>query len=543
MPQTVPKTKTKRSSPGQQHTNPIVCGPVPRRRNWRKLKVSKLTRAERNMRFIEAFCRIPEGPAEKVGQPIVLAQYQEDFFYAVYDNEVMTRTAILSMARKNAKTATIAALALVHIAGPEAIQNSRISSGARSKKQAAEVYNYASKMAALSPRLRKIVKPVPSGKKLIGLLMNVEYEALAAEGSTAHGGSPVVAILDEVGQVKGPNDDFFEAIITSQGAYDNPLLIVISTQAPTDAAMLSVMIDDAERSQDPSIVCHVYRAPDECEIMDEKAWAAANPAMGLFRSRADVEDKARKAVRMPSTEGSFRVLYLNQRVNMNSPFVAPAVWKKGNREPRDFVGRVYGGLDLSSTTDLTSLVLTNRRDDDISVLPFFWMPHDTVLEAKKRDKAPYDVWVKKGLIRTTPGKVLDYDFIARDIGVITADLDIAAIGFDRWRMDRMKAALERQEVVLPLVPFGQGFKDMSPALDALEEDLLKERLLHGGNPVLAMCAANAVAVEDPAENRKLDKVKATGRIDGMVALAMAEGVQTMKADADTPVDDWIKSFA
>lgn len=494
------------------------------------------------MRFIEMHCKIPEGPKGTVGQPIRLAGYQEDFIYAVYDNHVPTKTAILSMARKNAKTATIAALVIVHIAGPEAVQNSRISSGARSKKQAAEVYNYASKMVATSPKLGPLIKPVPSGKKLIGLPMNVEYEALAAEGTTAHGGSPIVAILDEVGQVKGPNDDFFEAIITSQGAYDDALLIVISTQAPTDAAMLSVMIDDAETSQDPSIVCHVYRAPDECELMDETAWAAANPAMGLFRSKADVANQARKAVRMPSSEGPFRVLYLNQRVNMNSPFVSAAIWKKGNREPGPFVGPVYGGLDLSSTTDLTSLVLTNRQADGLHVRPYFWMPRDTVLEAKKRDRAPYDVWVKKGLLRTTPGKVIDYDFVARDIGVICADLDIAMIAFDRWRMDRMKSALERQEVELPLVAFGQGFASMSPALDALESDLLQEQLFHGGHPVLAMCAANAVAVEDAAENRKLDKAKATGRIDGMQALAMAEGVETMTATTETSVDEWIASL-
>lgn len=494
------------------------------------------------MRFIEKHCKIPEGPKGTVGKPIVLAGFQEDFIYAVYDNHVPTKTAILSMARKNAKTATIAALVIVHIAGPEAVQNSRISSGARSKKQAAEVYNYASKMVSLSPTLAPIIKPVPSGKKLIGLLMNTEYEALAAEGTTAHGGSPIVAILDEVGQVKGPNDDFFEAIITSQGAYDDALLIVISTQAPTDAAMLSVMIDDAETSQDPSIVCHVYRAPDECELEDEEAWAAANPAMGLFRSKDDVANQARKAVRMPSSEGPFRVLYLNQRVNMNSPFVSAAIWKKGNREPSEFVGPVYGGLDLSSTTDLTAFVLTNRQADGLHVRPYFWMPRDTVLEAKKRDRAPYDVWVKQGLLRTTPGKVIDYDFVARDIGEICADLDIAMIAFDRWRMDRMKSALERQEVELPLIPFGQGFASMSPALDALESDLLQEQLFHGGHAVLAMCAANAVAVEDAAENRKLDKAKATGRIDGMQALAMAEGVETMTATTETSVDDWIASL-
>lgn len=477
------------------------------------------------MRFVEKHCRVPEG--DLVGQPIRLAGFQEDFFYSVYDNHVPTRTAILSMARKNSKTATIATIAIVHIAGPEAKLNSRISSGARSRKQAAEVYNYADKMVRLSPTLRPIIKPVPSQKKLIGLLMNVEYEALAAEGATAHGGSPIVAILDELGQVKGPTDDFVDAIVTSQGAYESPLLIVISTQAPTDADMLSIMIDDAERSQDPSIVCHVYRAPEDCDLMDETAWQAANPAMGLFRSKADIEDKAVKAHRMPASENAFRVLYLNQRVNMVAAFVSASVWKAGNKKPEALDGTVFGGLDLSATTDLTALVLTCRKDGLLHVHPTFWMPQDSVVEAARRDKAPYDLWVKQGFLRTTPGKVIDYDFVARDIGELTAGLSIASIGFDRWRMDRMQQALDRAGVVLPLAPHGQGFKDMSPALDALEADLLQEIVRHGGHPVLAMCAANAVSVPDPSANRKLDKSKATGRIDGLVALTMAEGVEAM----------------
>jgi phage terminase large subunit-like protein len=489
------------------------------------------------MLFIERHCRIPEG--DMVGQRVALADYQEDFYYAVYDNKVHTRTAILSMARKNAKTATIAFTVIVHVAGPEAKLNSRISSGAQSRKQAAEVYNYAAKCVALSDTLRSIIKPVPSSKKLIGLLMNVEYEALAAEGATAHGGSPIVAILDEVGQVKGPSDPFIDAIVTSQGAYEKPLLIVISTQAPTDADLLSIMIDDAERSGDPSIVCHLYTAPEECELDDESAWAAANPAMGLFRSKADIADKAEKAKRMPSSEGAFRVLFLNQRVNMVAAFVSASVWKAGNGEPGELDGVVYGGLDLSATTDLTALVLTCRSGDLVSVRPYFWMPLESVAEASRRDKAPYDVWVRDGLLRTTPGRVIDYDYVARDIGDICSGLSIAKIGFDRWRMDRMQMALDRQGVALPLEPFGQGYMSMSPALDALEADLLKECVRHGGHPVLAMCAANAVAVSDPAGNRKLDKHKATGRIDGLVALAMAEGVEAMMHEAVfvSPWDD------
>lgn len=487
-----------------------------------------MTRGERVIAFIERYCIIPEGA--KVGQPIKLADFQKRFILAVYDNPKGTRRAYLAIARKNGKSALIACLLLAHLVGPEARLNAQLVSGARSRDQAALVFNLAAKMVQLSAELSKLVRIVPSGKRLIGLTMNTEYRALAAEGTTAHGLSPVLAILDEVGQVKGPQDDFIDAITTAQGAHDEPLLIAISTQAPTDGDLFSIWLDDAERSQDASIVSHVYAAPEGCELDDEKAWKAANPALGLFRSLRDVEEQAAQAKRMPSSENTFRVLTLNQRVNMVSAFVSPGVWKAGNGQPLAFDGPVYGGLDLSATTDLTALVLTCRDGDVLSVRPYFWMPQDSVAEASRRDRAPYDVWVREGLLRTTPGKVIDYAFVAKDIGEICGGLDIRAIGFDRWRMDRMKSALEAAEVDLPLVEFGQGYQSMSPALDALEADLLQERVRHGGHPVLAMCAANAVARPDPAGNRKLDKSKATGRIDGMVALAMASGVEAMEVE-------------
>lgn len=500
-----------------------------------------MTRGEKIIAFVERFCLIPEGA--QVGQPIKLAEFQRRFILEVFDNPAGTRRAYLSVGRKNGKTALIACLLLAHLVGPEAKQNGQLVSGALSRDQAALVFNLASKMVQMSPELSKIVRIVPSGKRLIGLPMNTEYKALAAEGRTAHGLSPFLAILDEIGQVKGPQNDFVDAITTSQGAHEAPLLLVISTQAPTDADLMSIWLDDAERSGDPTIVSHVYAATDDCGLMDRKAWKAANPALGLFRSEKDVEEQARQAERMPSAENTFRVLTLNQRRNMVSAFVSPTVWKAGNGEAGSLEGAVYGGLDLSATTDLTALVLTSRIDGELRVHPYFWMPQDSVVEAAKRDRAPYDVWLREGLLRTTPGKVIDYDFVARDIGEITAGLNIAKIGFDRWRMDRMKGALERQGVELPLEPFGQGYVSMSPALDALEADLLAERVRHGGHPVLAMCAANAVAVPDPAGNRKLDKSKATGRIDGMVALAMAEGVEAMSTQNVVPVDAWIASYA
>jgi phage terminase large subunit-like protein len=496
-----------------------------------------MTRGEKVIAFIERYCRVPDG--KLVGQPIKLDPFQQKFILEIYDNPHGTRRGILSIARKNGKSALIAGLALAHIVGPEARQNAQIVSGAQSRDQAALVFSLAWKMVQLSPELTKLVRVVPSGKRLIGLAMNTEYRALAAEGKTAHGLSPVVVILDELGQVRGSSDPFVEALETAQGAYDDGLQLVISTQAPTDADMLSVWIDDAIRSDDPHTVCHVYAADEESELTDATQWAKANPALDSFRSRVELEQAAEKAARMPSFENSFRNLYLNQRINMVAAFVSPSVWKAGNEAPAEFDGVVFGGLDLSATTDLTALVLTCRMDGELHVRPFFWMPHDSVQEAVRRDKAPYDVWVREGLMRTTPGKVIDYAFVARDIGEICSGLSVAKIGFDRWRMDRMQTALQQAGVELPLEPFGQGFVSMSPALDALEADLLKETIRHGGHPVLAMCAANAVATQDPAGNRKLDKAKATGRIDGLVALAMAEGVEAMMQEAPqfSPWDD------
>lgn len=500
-----------------------------------------MTRGQKVCAFIERYCLVPEG--KLVGQPMKLLPFQRDFVLAVYDNPAGTRRAYLSLARKNGKTALIAALLLAHLVGPEAHLNAQIVSGARSREQAAVVFNLARKMVELSPELSKIVRIVPSGKRLLGLTMNTEYRALAADGSTAHGLSPFLAILDEVGQVRGPQDDFVDAITTAQGAHEKPLLLAISTQAPTDADLFSIWLDDAERSGDPQIVSHVYAAPEDCELDDEAAWAAANPALGEFRSLDDVREQSRQAQRMPASEATFRNLTLNQRVNVVRAFVSPSVWKAGNGpidEAAFLECAVYGGLDLSATTDLTSLVLTARKDGVLHIRAWFWMPEATLLEAVRRDRAPYDVWVRQGFIRTTPGPVVDYAFVARDVAEICgACPSLIKVAFDRWRMDRLKSELDRLGVVLPLEPFGQGYQSMSPALDALEADLLQSRVRHGGNPALAMCAANAVAVSDPAGNRKLDKAKATGRIDGLVALAMAEGVEAMSAEAPaiSPWDD------
>ena len=482
-----------------------------------------MTRAARVIRFIETMCLTPNGA--QVGQPIVLAEFQKQFIRDVYDNPAGTRRAYLSVARKSGKSTLCAGLLLAHLVGPEAKQNASAVAGAMSRDQAALIFSAAAKMVQMSPKLSSLVRIVPSGKRLIGLPMNTEFRALAADGKTAHGLDPALVLIDECGQVRGPQSDFIDALTTSQGSQAAPLLIAISTQAASDADLWSVWLDDAQRSQDERIVCHLYAAPAGCDLMDESAWKAANPALGLFRSEDDLREQMTQAQRMPSMENTARNLLLNQRVSTESPFISPDVWKSCAGGVSNFgQSPIFAGLDLSARTDLSALVLVSQDDDGVwQVQSHFWAPEQGIEDRSRRDRAPYSTWARQGHLRTTPGATVDYSHVAADMLEILDGMDVRAIAFDRWRINELKRELDRLGAELPLIEHGQGFRDMAPALDALEAELLNGRIAHGGHPVLTWCAANATTVRDPAGNRKLDKSRATGRIDGMQALAQAMG--------------------
>jgi phage terminase large subunit-like protein len=501
-----------------------------------------MTRGEKVIAFIEKFCLIPEG--KFVGKPMLLDDFQKKFILEVYDNPAGTRRAYLSIARKNGKSGLIAGLLLAHIAGPEAVQNSQIISGARSRDQAALVFNLAAKSISLSPILSDLVKIVPSGKKLIGLRKNVEYRALAADGTTAHGLSPVLAILDEVGQVKGPQDDFIDAITTSQGAHDAPLLVAISTQAPSDADLLSIWLDDAARSNDPKIVSHVYAAPDDCDLQDEAGWLAANPAMNSFRSKEDLVEQAKQASRMPSSEAAFRNLCLNQRISLESLWLSPNLWKENSGQPdlELFKTReVHLGLDLSKTDDLTAAVAAVVDDDGIvHVIPWVFSPMATLEDRAKRDRAPYDQWTKMGKMIAVPGKTLDYEWVSEFLGREMAEMNLATINFDRWRIEDFKRDAQRVGFGLECqwLEIGQGYQSMSPRLERMNELLLHGKVRHGGHPLLNMAAANAIVVSDPSGNMKLDKSQSTQKIDPLQAMVMAV-YAAASVESEVDISSWI----
>lgn len=502
-----------------------------------------MTRGERVIAFCERYILIPEG--SHVGKPMKLLPFQKQFILDIYDNPHKTRRAYLSIARKNGKTALISCLLLAHLVGTEAVQNSQIISGAQSRDQASLVFNLACKMIMMSPELSKIIKIIPSSKKLIGLPMNVEYKALAADGRTAHGLSPVLAILDEVGQVRGAKDDFIDAIVTSQGAHENPLLIAISTQAASDADLFSIWLDDAEKSKKSDIVSHVYEAPTGCDLDDVEGWKAANPALGLFRSEKDLAELANDAIRMPSNEPMFRNLNLNQRVNTISPFVSLKVWKEAQADIAltDFLGEeCYIGLDLSFTQDLTALAMVFRRDDIYYNFTEFWSPYDTMHEREKRDRAPYTTWLKQGFIHKTEGKVIKLEAVGNRIGELLSDYEIKAIAYDNYRHKELVEDMQAMGIDAPFTEHPQGFRRannnplwMPSSIEKFESLLIEGNIKIAVNPVLTMCAANCVVRADPAGTggKVFNKAKSTGRIDGMVALAMAIGAAASNQKDDT----------
>lgn len=452
---------------------------------------------------------------------------------------------MLSVGRKNGKTALIAALVLCHLVGPEAVPNGEIYSAANEREQAAIVFKFAAQLVRAEPELAAMLKVVDSTRTIACYHNGSSYKALSAEAGSKHGLNPTLIIYDELAQAR--TRELYDVLDTSQGARREPLFITISTQSPDPEHILSQLIDDGLRADDATTVTHLYAVPDDAEdIYDEGAWALANPALGDFRSLEDMRAQAAKARRMPGFETAFRNLYLNQRIDAAAPLIPRAEWTACQGEARQLRDgeAVYLGLDLSATTDLTALVAVSAEDGE-RVAAWFWKPGDSIREHEDRDRAPYTLWQRDGWIEAPPGRSVQYEFVADRIAQVCARYDVRGLAFDRWRMDYLlphlvNAGLEPRRDDdrggLRMVPWGQGWKDMSPAIEALETSILERAFAHDGNPVLTYCFANAQAVTDPAGNRKLDKAKSRMRIDGAVATVMAVGLKQRDEAEQVAID-------
>jgi len=395
-------------------------------------------------------------------------------------------------------------------------------------------------MVRLNQELHAVVSILDSAKQLRCPELGTLYRALSADATTAFGLSPAFVIHDELGQVRGPRFELYEALETAAGAQEEPLSIIISTQAPNEDDLLSLLIDDAQLQTDPMVKLELYTAPIDADPFDIKTIRLANPHLDDLMNLTEVLRQANEAKRIPSREASYRNLVLNQRVEAQNPFISRTVWEENGTQPKDQEGmEIWGGLDLSSTSDLTALVLIA---EELDVYPTFWLPESGLSEKSRSDRVPYDVWHKQGFLNTTPGASIEYEWIAHRLREIFDRFIVKKIAFDRYNMKFLLPWLEKigfsEEEMERFVEFGQGFVSMSPALRELESLLLNKKLKHGKHPVLTMCASNARYVTDPAGNRKFVKGKSTGRIDGMVALAMAVSMRaTDMTDAGSVYDD------
>lgn len=500
-------------------------------------EVEGLTRLEAVVAFVNDM-KITQG--KLAGQNMQLRDWQIDEFLApIYATDEFgrrpVRTAVLSMGRKNGKTGLSAALALCHLVGPEAEQRGELYFGAMDKIQAGKAWAECKAMLEAHVELAERVNIIKFSKEI-----EVEpgypgegsvLKAVSADADSKLGLSPSFFLADEAGYwVKR---DLFDAMDSALGARDEPLVVVISTQAKDDTHFFSEMIDyglkvKTGEVEDESFHLALFTTDPDEDAWSYETWVKANPALGDFLALEQVERMAAQAQRIPSKEADFRNKILNQRIDGTVRFIAAREWNDCDLGPIDesaLEGReCYGALDLSAARDLTAFVLVFPEDDGrFTVLPRFFLPEFDIAGKSEHDRVPYNVWARQPASRLTllPGKVIDPQAVAEYIADEASRFQIKEIAFDRWRIEDLRRELAKASIDLPLQPFGQGYKDMSPAVDTLEVAVAQQKVNHAGNPLMKMCAANAVVTKDPSGARKLDKSKASGRIDGLVALAMA----------------------
>lgn len=488
-----------------------------------------LTRAEKVIAFCES---LPITAGLLCGKKMKLLQFQKEFIKSVYVTDDsgcrQIRQATLSTPRKQGKTGLTAALALCHTLGPESEPRGQCYSCANDRAQASILFREMKAIILQTPWMDARVTIRDVQKEIEDLETGSTFQALSADASTKMGLSPSFVCYDELGSAK--TRDLFDAMASSQGARREPLMIVISTQASDNDHPMSNLVDyglkvQAGEVEDKTFHLTLFAAPDDADPWNPATWKACNPAMGIYMSEADIASAALRAQKLPGQEPAFRNLRLNQRYEQDARFITRALWEPcaGEVDLESLRGcRCYGGLDLSSTTDLSAMVL--YFPDSGAVLSWFWLPDDNLQDREMKDQSPYRLWKKQGFLQTHPGKAVDRYAIALQMAEVASRYDVQGIAFDRWRFEDLNKILMDEGISVPMVPWGQGYRDFSPAVSELETLLLNEKLRHGGHPVLRMNAGNAVILTDPAGNRKIDKKRSRGRVDGIVCLSMAVGL-------------------
>lgn len=486
-------------------------------------------KADRAVNFIEML-RHTKGIW--AGKRFWLLPWQEQMVRDIFgivkpDGYRQFRTAFTEIGKKNGKSEIAAAIAL-YLLYADNEPSAEVYGAAVDRQQAGIVFDVAKKMVEMEPALMKRTKIVDSTKRLVNYSNAGYYQVLSAEVGGKHGFSISGLIFDEI-HVQ-PNRQLYDVLTKgTSDARANPLHFIITTAGNNRNSIAYELhqkaVDILEgRKIDPTFYPVVYSLPDDADWTLEENWYKANPSLGYTIDIERVRDAFREAQQNPADEITFRWLRLNQWISTTTRWMPMDKWDACNFpvDPEDLLGReCYAGLDLSSTTDISAFVLVfppQDEEDKYVILPYFWIPEENVHTRVMRDHVPYDVWEKAGEFFTTEGDVIHYGYIEKFIEELGEKYHILEIAFDRWGATQMVQDLEGMG--FDVVPFGQGFKDMSPPTKELMKLVLEKNIAHGGNVVLRWMMGNAVAELDPAGNIKLSKKKSTEKIDGVIAMIM-----------------------
>ena len=486
--------------------------------------------ADYAVNFIECLCHTKGTWA---GKPFELIDWQEriirDLFGVLKPNGYRQfNTAYIEIPKKQGKSELAAAVALLLCCG-DGEERAEVYGCAADRQQASIVFEVAADMIRMCPALAKRVKILASTKRIIYLPTNSFYQVLSAEAYSKHGFNIHGMIMDEM-HIQ-PNRKLFDVMTKGSGdARMQPLYFLITT-AGTDTHSICYEIHQKAmdilegRKMDATFYPVIYGAKESEDWTDPEVWKKANPSLGITVGIDKVQTACESARQNPAEENAFRQLRLNQWVKQAIRWMPMEKWDACafSVHPEDLEGRVcYGGLDLSSTTDITAFVLVfppEDEEDKYYVLPYFWIPEDNIDLRVRRDHVPYDAWHQQGFLETTEGNVVHYGYIEKFIEKLGETYNIREIAFDRWGAVQMVQNLEGMGFTV--VPFGQGFKDMNPPTKELMKLTLEKRMAHGGQPVLRWMMDNIFIKSDPAGNIKPDKEKSTEKIDGVVAMIMA----------------------
>ncbi|HEM3022408.1 TPA: terminase large subunit [Streptococcus suis] len=436
-------------------------------------------------------------------------------------------TAYIEIPKKNGKSELAAAIALYLLyADNEA--SAEVYGAACDRNQASIVFDVAKQMVQMSRPLEKRSKIMGATKRIVNYSNAGFYQVLSAETGTKHGLNVSGLVFDEIHAQ--PNRHLYDVLTKGSGdAREQPLFFIITT-AGTDRNSICYELHTKAldilngRKKDTSFYPVVYGLSDEDDWNDEANWLKANPSLGHTIGIDRVREAYQQALDNPAEENVFKQLRLNMWTSSSVAWIPEHVYAKGNDPIQcdSLKGRsCYAGLDLSSTSDITALVLVfppRFEEENYIVLPFFWLPEDTLELRCRRDHVLYDVWERQGYIKTTEGNVVHYGFIEKFIEDLSEIYHIKEIAYDRWNATQMVQNLEGMG--LTMVPFGQGYKDMSPPSKELYKLMMEGKIQHGGHPVLKWMGQNVVMRQDPAGNIKPDKEKSVEKIDGIVALIM-----------------------